>query len=386
MQRSRWPWLALVASLVLAPPAPADHSFPVPEEFDEPGTDLADATEITEEVVLMGASGLFTRVPVGPDFLADPILPVSDDAPGDVPGEEQELQWAVSEFGNDRTLALTPDTVAGTYPGLGVHVATIAAAEGELEQSAEPGVVARYSQGIFYAATAFVVGPPAAASVYLKLGRWDGGVIAALAEFSDADDDPEDDGLSELFDYTEGENLRLRLEVTVPDVGSDLCAVLERVVVRRGALAFERLATIAGHDGSILTGRAGLHAASGTVNEAIRIGFDRTTLNVIPVLSVPCLFPRLRGILGGLSPSPQDGEMTGLTDDVNLRWKVRLERRAVRSLRALDRGRPPAVARGLGRIRLRADGSPVPADWVAGAAAAAVRNAVDAMLAQLASP
>jgi hypothetical protein len=170
------------------------------------------------------------------------------------------------------------------------------------------------------------------------------------------------------------------------DVTRDLCAVLERVVVRRGAPAFERLATIVGHDGSILTGRAGLHAASGTVNEAIRIGFDRTTLDVIPVLSVPCLFPRLRGSLGGLSPSPADGEMTGLTDEVNLRWKVRLERRAVRSLRALDRGRPPAVARGLARIRLRADGSPAPADWVAGAAAVAVRDAVDAMRAQLPSP
>jgi hypothetical protein len=365
--------------VLFCPRAFADHSFPTPEEFDEPGDVLGGAVEIKDEVVLLGDAGLYSRVPLGTLFLDDPVLPVSDDLPGEPPGEEKELRWA-SVDGDDETLALTPDTVEGNYPSLGVTMETYAAAAGELQQGAQPGVLARYDQsGGFYLVRADIAGPIGAFEVTLKVGRHQGFLVdPVLDEFLT----PPTAG---PFAYDEGENLRIKLEVNAPDGAgvSQVCGILDRVYVRDGVLRRRQLGVVVGRDDDLHVGRAGIYASAGTILEAIEIGYDAANLRVVANLSVPCLVPRLRDVVDGVSTAPQDQEMAGLNEDVNLRWKLALLRKADRAAKTVAKDKLPRAARVLQKIRVRVDGSPEPSDWILGAKAAAIVAQIDEMLVQL---
>ncbi|MBI4472961.1 MAG: hypothetical protein HY646_09860 [Acidobacteria bacterium] len=366
--------VAAVLVLLFSPAVCADHDFD--EHFEQAGEALADADEINQEE---GDEGLFRRSGLaGTPFLPDPLLPVSS---GDVSagGEpDKELLWEV-EAGDQETVALTPDSPLGNYPGLGVRVETFFAAVGDVESGAWVGAVARHSQHVYYIAYGMVLPTEEGLKIQFLLQKK---VLAGSHAFSPLDEYTVGPA-SALFSFREGENFRVRLDVTAPDGEgcSRLCAHFERVVIgEEGERIFDPLATLIGRDCSLNTGRVGVYASSGSVLAATKIAFDPVHVAKIDGLPARCLLVDLEGAIGGLDVRPEEGDMLGPKDDVKSARKKILLRHVARSSLYLDDNDFAALARELQFVRERANGSAEPPDWVAGSAAVAIVMDIDAIL------
>ncbi len=266
----------VIASLTaLAPVRPAHATHDFPEHWDEGAPfDLTGADEINRQIVLTGG-GTFTREALT-TFLDEALLPVSN-------SPDLELLWT-NGIGVKADLALTPDTPDGNYNFLDVTIETVVAMVADFTGTrAKGGVVVRHTgpEEIggrkFYSAYAVITDIGGAVQVQLFLQKW------FNLGFVDLDSGP---AVSALFPASAGENFRVRLQVSEPDVDhiSHLTADLERLSVVGGVVVSEALAALEGDDRAFEFGQVGLYAEAGSLRT--EIAFDDNSVLVSGVVPV----------------------------------------------------------------------------------------------------
>jgi len=114
---------------------------------------------------------------------------------------------------------------------------------------------------------------------------------------------------------------------------------------------------------------------------ASAVGFPRAVLDRASLHKAPASLAVLLDRIHGLDPEPGAGQMTSPNPSTNLQRKVKLVGWVEAMFPLWGYANLSQLRAALGDVRQRADGNPIPADWVRGNAASQIVAQVDATLA-----